>query len=456
MSNVKEKPGKTEAEPKARAWYKGERVDPATLAKRLKGPIPVQFPGFRDGRLRSVLAISLRDGLSRGSKNMTYRDPASWGIGYAELDKDTEINILSGTQKTKIDAGWAEYQEKNLSRTIMNFGTTSGTDPEIFVVDADGEVIPAWTFLPSKAKAESLPGIGGQHNTVYWDGFQAEFTVSSAGCHQYLMDSVHSGLKHLWEAVQKKSKKAKFSIRSVVPVAGEILASADEKHVEFGCAPSMNLYGLAGKVEAGRTCPYRFAGGHIHLGIPPEYRPRIPDMVRAMDMISAVSCVSLFASFDSPVRRQYYGLPGEYRLPGHGLEYRTLSNAWLMHPVIAHLVFDLTRQCAFYGHAGITAWKATEDETLEIILNSDVEKARDVLTRNKGIWTQVLQSNLNYQRNSAERAFKAVMEGAESVIRDPEDIPGNWLLDGGWGGHSNAPNRWWNGAICALEKGKKV
>src|ERR1019366_5440055 len=99
------------------------------------------------------------------------------------------------------------------------------------------------------------------------------------------------------------------------------------------------------------------------------------NMVKAMDAIAGVACVALFAKYDNPIRRQYYGLPGEYRLPKHGLEYRALSNAWLIHPLIMNLVIDFARKAAIMGKEGLfSKWKATEQETIDCITNCDVAK----------------------------------------------------------------------------------
>jgi len=57
-------------------------------------------------------------------------------------------------------------------------------------------------------------------------------------------------------------------------------------------------------------------------------------------------------NLDEPVRREYYGLAGEYRLPPHGLEYRSLSCAWIFHPKAAATILDLARRVVVYATSG--------------------------------------------------------------------------------------------------------
>jgi hypothetical protein len=55
------------------------------------------------------------------------------------------------------------------------------------------------------------------------------------------------------------------------------------------------------------------------------------------------TCVLLDRDPRAAERRQIYGRAGEYRLPDHGLEYRTLSNFWLRAYPLFSLVMGLSR-----------------------------------------------------------------------------------------------------------------
>ena len=52
-------------------------------------------------------------------------------------------------------------------------------------------------------------------------------------------------------------------------------------------------------------------------------------------------------------RRKLYGMAGEYRLPAHGIEYRTLSNFWLRSPVLADFVAQMAGMCVGILHTSL-------------------------------------------------------------------------------------------------------
>lgn len=387
-------------------------------------------------------------------RRVYFREPrAKYGnfrrTGY-DIPVSYKVNRLTGRLGEELTKELAQFMEKQTWDMIPRIGITSGSDPEIFVEDGEGKVIPAYKFLPSKNDA---PGAGAMTyrdppkaaaNNVYWDGFQAEFDTVANNCLAFHVDSIRHGLNKLYDLAKQYNKKAVLSTKVVIEADPNELANAEPRHVEFGCAPSLNAYNIKGKLADGRKTPYRFAGGHIHLGINPLSPNQALDTVKAMDAILGVSCVALFASFDNPIRRQYYGLPGEYRLPPHGLEYRTLSNAWLTHPVIAHLVFDLARAAAHVGfHNELGRWKGEEQETIEVIATSDVPRAKAIMERNKPMWLGVLRNWGAYVAGHGERAFTVFQNGLESLIEEPNNLVRNWKLGGRWGNHTDNDQGTW-------------
>jgi Phage phiEco32-like COOH.NH2 ligase-type 2 len=395
-----------------------------------------------------------------GNLTVRYLNPRKTFVqGFVDLPKTSHLNVLKGRMGTTLANEVAVWTKINIGRRAATPGMQIGSDPEIFVVDGDGEIIPAFKFLPDKAK----PVKSGYGETIYWDGFQAEFTTVAGGCLAYHCDSIHYGLRTVYEQAQKHNKKARLSLHSVLPVDPELLASGKDEHIEFGCMPSKNIYGMDGLKKSGRDVPFRFAGGHIHFGPTPlrygdngakVIENTIPEIVKALDAILGVSCVSLFADWDNPVRRAYYGLPGEYRTPKHGLEYRSLSNAWLCHPVVMHLVFDLARRALAVGHNGLRHhWDASEDETITAVQTHDVGLARKILERNKDMWMGIMQFGTYYK---SIVPFNAVMNGINSFIKDPADIVGNWKLTSEWRAHSDDNKACWVGQSGNIERGTKI
>lgn len=393
--------------------------------------------GFNSNLPPSFVVTKFAVSAYPGRYIMNYIVPATRQRGIVDVPQDFELNELEGTRGQELNSEFKKILTDEPWRLMRRLSCTIGADPEIFVTTSKGgvkTVVPAWTFLGSKADPDEYHSDPHRGN-VYWDGFQAEFTTpGTLTCLMQFADCIRLGLQR----IQKKAPEgANLDLASVVPVDPEVLENAKEEHVAFGCAPSRNVYGLKGNSQEGRVVPYRFAGGHIHFGLPDNAKGEITDrIVRNLDTVLGVSCVSMFANYDSPIRRQYYGQAGEHRLPPHGLEYRVLSNAWLAHPVITHLVFDMARAVAGLAMENLDIanfWQADEKETLEAIMNHDVALARSILNRNKaGFLALMTSAGSSYNDTKAKDiAWKTWTNGLDSLVKDPTNFKKNWSLGAG-------------------------
>ncbi len=416
-----------------------------------------------------------RDGYDGNNKGMEFKTDeiivlsAYANDSYKKSFYINYVDLLEGAQKAAIvppdfmirtpdDAAskiimkkFTEYQIKNLS-SQLGYGWTIGADPEMFVEDENGVVVPSFKFLPSKAK--HLKYEGDQSGMLYWDGFQAEFNVYGVGtCMDGLTGYLRWGLKALYEQTIKFNPKAKISVKSVMDIPPEMMKETAPEHAAFGCLPSLNIYGHEGLKADGQDVLYRTAGGHIHFGIGDinKDEDKILHIMKALDAVLGVAAVSLFAKIDEPRRRQMYGLAGEYRLPKHGLEYRTLSNAWLCHPLAANIVFDLGRSALMFGEKKLLKyWKGNSKETAEVINTHDVTKAREILKRNEALFTQIIDARYRNPK-ATEFVLNAIMNGIESVVKDPSDIKKNWGL-----GSANEWNNLEGRNVRHRKEGKKV
>lgn len=454
-----------------RKLYKGEVTSVAKLVNSLQESVPVQ-PVERKYKMLGgwynelppsfVLTRFQSDGY--GGYYMHYVVPKTGERSYRVVPKDLELNVLTGIRGEELRAEWNTLRKVKLGEPGRRLSCTLGTDPEIFAVNNQGEIVPAWTFLPGK-DAPKKYSIHRKTGAAYWDGFQAEFTTEGTDtCLLWLSDNIQGGLKTIHDAA--KAAGAKLTVDTVLPVNPDVLQREPIEHVQFGCAPSYNAYGLKGNIEDGRNVPFRFAGGHLHFGMTqltqePEQRERtIVKYVKALDMILAVACVSLLGELDNPIRRRFYGQPGEYRMPKHGFEYRTLSNAWLCHPLAMNMVFDLARSvCGLADESMLEPWEGNTEETLEIVMDNDIDKARAVLDRNKDMFRQickVITGAHYYEPAHLDMAFKVWRNGIDSVVKDPKDIVGNWNLEGGWITHGDGPGKNWEKAYNLLSAGERV
>ena len=373
----------------------------------------------------------------QGNSDSRYFDNSHQFILFAEGDEGYD----------EIYKAFESVRLANIYRNLHH-DFTIGCDPEVFVEKKEGGLIPAFMFLPSKERPTltannrdggrlgNFNGFGGC--TMYWDGYQAEFTTKAQTCLGHHCDSIAAGLTGVYRAANEKFPGAKLSMRSVFHIDPEALMSDEDEHVAFGCMPSFNVYGLKVNMPPAREVPFRSAGGHIHFGTNRLTHAQAEPMVKALDAILGVACVSLFAEFDDPNRRKLYGLPGEYRLPPHGLEYRPLSNAWLSHPMITNLVIDLARKCVVFGRKNLLSsfWKTTEEETIDTIIRCDVETSHKILERNREVLKQLLKAS--YQRagdSDLETLFNVFKNGIGSAIKNPRDFETNWKFKTGWIAH---------------------
>ncbi len=325
---------------------------------------------------------------------------------------DNWMSYISGRSKVT-------FAEPSVAKTLKplfevrtdQFDIRSGTDPEVFVEDAIGVVVPAWSFLPDKHGKSA----------IYWDGVQAEFRTRPWYCLEEECRAIGGKLHDL---EKKLPEGTKLSTKSVVEIPKNILMKAREEHVRLGCDPSYNAYGVAGEeVPDGRDLKLRFAGGHIHFGttwVRSNYHREhvVLEAVKTMDALIGVASVSLFEKLSDPRRRRYYGLAGEYRLPKHGLEYRVLDNSWLRHSRIYHLTFTLAREAFRMGMLG---WRklldAPEDEVQSVINDSDVTGARKLLARNREIWKGIVdRCYKDWSAKTIEMTHDALAKGVHNFV----------------------------------------
>lgn len=359
------------------------------------------------------------------------------------------------------DKEYAPYLKANLHRAFRYMALpyySLGTDPEVFVLDKDGVVIPAFAFLPDKRRAEGKP---------FWDGFQAELTTNVSHspnntCLAYLTDDVHWGLVKLYDMAKEYNEDASLSWESVVEVPREMMLSAKPEHVELGCAPSLNAYPYIKpmRVENPAKLLVRFAGCHVHLGFGTDQDgtgPKITsrEMARRVKFIDAIFgplSTYLFRGMEDPRRRLYYGRAGEFRMPPWGLEYRVPSSAMMSHPVLFHLCFDMIRIASkIYETPFRDLWEYDEDDVVEAINEYDVKLAKKILTKNEGVLKQLINRVYYESRKVTETVMSLIDLGAlEWFGDDIYDMTKNWRLKGNWESHSGSRN------CCVAKAGRKV
>jgi hypothetical protein len=321
---------------------------------------------------------------------------------------------------------------------------TLGADPEFFIMKKN-RLLPAFNFLPPKDNGEKIK--------VYWDGFQAEFTMADVptciglhGC------DVHKQLRLLLHWVKKESESAKISMQNVVRIPDSLLKSTLDCHVALGCKPSENVYGHKGEhIDNGRLLKWRFAGGHMHFGGWSGKKMNPTKYVKCLDKILGIWSVGAAQEMDIPIRRRFYGLAGEFRNTFYpstfsdadivamrakrsdypdrcGFEYRVLSNFYYCHPAIQQLTWQIARNAVTLAEEGYSdVWAADEEDVIQTINTMDVKRAKKMLERNAHLMDWMFKSN-GWRSQMGDWAYKVGTKGVGVVVPEPDNIEDNWNL----------------------------
>jgi hypothetical protein len=206
-----------------------------------------------------------------------------------------------------------------------------GSDPELFLTDEQGAVIPAVGLVGgTKDKPLMVESFGMQEDNV-----MGEYTTPVANNSGEMVAWAMEGGRTLLRHVRARNDRH-FGIYQS-PVAyfdAEVLLAAGPQAVQFGCSPDFDAYAMG--AQHGRVDPrvlrfrngaYRFAGGHVHLGY--KDVTKIPEHVVAMFCDLTIGASLVWGGERQGRRRELYGMPGRYRPTSYGIEYRTPSNLWI-------------------------------------------------------------------------------------------------------------------------------
>jgi hypothetical protein len=258
-----------------------------------------------------------------------------------------------------------------------------GGDPEFFIEGPNGiegseKIIPKDGLKLEKYRAAEIKNGANVRNAketyLKQDGVQCELNLAPQYCRAYLANEI----ANCFYTLRKNIKDFKLNNKEVITMDKKTLDQLSENARKFGCAPSQNSYtGSENKIKVNASkYLIRSAGGHIHFGKIGDYENKSKiiykdhrKIVEVLDIMLGCMCVLIDRDPWAKKRREVYGRAGDYRLPKHGLEYRTLSNFWLKHYFIMSLVFGLARQ-AIEAYC----YKPSRDKIFKIAEYYDIPK----------------------------------------------------------------------------------
>ena len=243
-----------------------------------------------------------------------------------------------------------------------------GTDPEIFLCDNTGKHYAINGYINAgKANPMQIPDMPPGF-TLQEDNVALEYGVPPAA-------NAEEFAHHI-RAVMEKSREYIPSNLDFSKLSCTIFTDDQLKHPMakvFGCEPDWNAYTRKHNPRPVPTHPgLRSAGGHIHV------ETKLPTIktVTSMDLFLGVPSVVMD---DGQLRKQLYGKAGAFRPKKYGVEYRTLSNFWVLDDKLIKWV-----------------WRNTERALACLDLHEKVPEVQDCINNNdtKLAWAIINEYNL--------------------------------------------------------------
>lgn len=211
---------------------------------------------------------------------------------------------------------------------------TLGCDPEIFLVDANQNLISAIERIGgSKARPRTLKKLG-KGFAVQEDNVALEYNIPPSASEAEFVNNVKTIMQYMSTDVVPKGLA--FSRLSAAVFPDDQLQHP--KALEFGCDPDFNAWTQTVNPRPKADNPnLRSCGGHVHIG---GDIADVPALIRRCDLFLGVPST---LQDDGLLRRQLYGKMGAFRFKPFGGEYRTLSNYWVFNDALISWVWRNTQ-----------------------------------------------------------------------------------------------------------------
>jgi hypothetical protein len=248
-----------------------------------------------------------------------------------------------------------------------------GADPEYFVKQ-HGIFKSAFGLIKGDKKNPQRVNRG----AVQVDGMALEFNIDPAATEDEFCININEVMAQLKKMVPDYE-------HAFVPVATfdpEYMKAQPKESLELGCEPDFNAWTKDVNQKPDGDRPFRTASGHVHIGWTNGqcvddmgHLSVCHDVVKQMDFFLGLP--SLMYDADTQ-RREMYGKAGCYRPKSYGVEYRTLSNAWLKSDASKKWVFRAVQA----GIEALLAGRLLTDkygDIQDIINNSDIKRAKAII-----------------------------------------------------------------------------
>jgi hypothetical protein len=255
----------------------------------------------------------------------------------------------------------------------MSTNILVGTDPELWA-SKDGKIVSAHNLIQGTKDKPFKVNKG----AVQVDGLALEFNIDAASSEDEFCLNINEVLAQM----QLMIPDHKLVVQPVAHFDMDYMKTQPKEALELGCDPDYNAWSGDPNPRPDGDRPFRTASGHVHIGWTSGQSSDdmghisvCRDVVKQMDFYLGLP--SLMYDADSK-RREMYGKAGACRFKPYGVEYRTLSNAWLSDDARKKWVFRAVQ-------AGVAAFEEGRlladkyGDIQDIINNSDVKRAKAII-----------------------------------------------------------------------------
>ena len=250
-----------------------------------------------------------------------------------------------------------------------------GCDPEVFAKQT-GIFKSAYNLIKGDKKHPQKVRSG----AVQVDGMALEFNIDPAATEDEFVFNVQDVFN------QMKLMVPTYEV-VVSPVAhfdSGYMKEQPKEALELGCDPDYNAWNGQSNPRPDGDRPMRTASGHLHIGWTTDKEVGDAGHVNDCNIVAKqldyyLGLTSLF--YDAEIeRREMYGKAGAVRYKPYGVEYRTLSNAWLRSETLMRFVYrNAVRGLENVMNGNILADKYGDIQ--EIINTSNLKKAEAIIKK---------------------------------------------------------------------------
>jgi len=242
-----------------------------------------------------------------------------------------------------------------------------GSDPELFL-EKNGEIISAEGLIGgTKLEPKKISEEG---HAIQEDNVMVEFNIPACVDVKSFVTNMNFVKNHL--EILSKLQGCSLNYSASAELDQRFLETPQAK--QFGCEPDFNVYSKSINSAPSSDTRLRTCGGHIHIGYDNPSQEVSEKIIYAMDAVLGLESINL----DKDDRRkEMYGKAGSFRFKNYGVEYRSLSNFWIVNDKLMKWAFNKTMEAIELVNTGVINYIINNysDDIEECINLNNKEKA---------------------------------------------------------------------------------